>query len=315
MSRARHHSGNDLDARVRAEAFLFLEGLQTSHPDSIPFRLLQQGFQFEGTRVPLIGPQGIFKPGVLSEMPLSFYTAPIEEGKPRPYDDQVGTDGLMRYKYRGSDPRHRDNVGMRLAMQRRVPLIYLFGLVPGRYVAVWPVFIVGDDPAKLEFTVAVDDKRAMVPQSEGFIAEPADQARRLYVTTTAQRRLHQESFRERVLAAYKQSCAICNLRHRELLDAAHILPDGHPRGEPWVSNGLSLCKLHHAAFDRNFLGIRSDLVVEVRADILKEKDGPMLIHGIQDCHGRPLAMTPSTRALKPNPEFLAERYEEFRRAI
>jgi len=41
----------------------------------------------------------------------------------------------------------------------------------------------------------------------------------------------------------------------ELLDAAHITPDTHPEGEPIVSNGLSLCKLHQAAFDRFFFTI------------------------------------------------------------
>src|SRR3989304_615457 len=45
--------------------------------------------------------------------------------------------------------------------------------------------------------------------------------------------MHQQEFR--------QECAICRLRHEELLDAAHILPDGHPRGEPVVPNGLALC--------------------------------------------------------------------------
>lgn len=315
MSKVARLDDREFDARVRTEAFRFLERQQQIYPDALPFTVLQQGFRFEGTRVPLIGPQGIFKPKILSDMPLSFYTAPIEEGKPPPYDDKVGDDGLMRYKYRGTNPEHRDNVGMRLAMQRRVPLIYLFGLVPGRYVAVWPVFVVGDDPARLDFMVAVDDKRAIASLAESFVAEPADQARRIYVTTTAQRRLHQQSFRERVLTAYRQCCAICRLRHLELLDAAHILPDGHPRGEPWVSNGLSLCKLHHAAFDRNLLGIRRDLVVEVRRDILDEEDGPMLIHGIQDCHNRPLAMVPSAKTLRPNPEYLEERYEEFLRAV
>ena len=71
-----------------------------------------------------------------------------------------------------------------------------------------------------------------------------------YITTLVQRRLHQQAFRERVLLAYREACSICRLRHRELLDAAHILPDRHPLGEPLVSNGLALCTLHHAAFDR-----------------------------------------------------------------
>jgi putative restriction endonuclease len=76
------------------------------------------------------------------------------------------------------------------------------------------------------------------------------------VTQLTQRRLHQEGFRLRILRAYCDCCAVCRLPHQEVLDAAHILPDGHPKGEPIVPNGLAFCKLHHAAFDRHCLGIR-----------------------------------------------------------
>src|SRR5919197_4456221 len=48
-----------------------------------------------------------------------------------------------------------------------------------------------------------------------------------------------------VLRAYRERCAICRLRREELLDTAHILADGHPRGAPIVPNGLALCTLHH----------------------------------------------------------------------
>jgi len=95
-----------------------------------------------------------------------------------------------------------------------------------------------------------------------------------------QRRPHQQTFRHRVLRAYQERCASCRLRHRELLEAAHILPDGDPRGEPIVSNGVALCKLHHAAFDRYILGIRPDLAVDLRLGVLREADGPMLLHGL-----------------------------------
>jgi putative restriction endonuclease len=139
------------------------------------------------------------------------------------------------------------------------------------------------------------------------------EARRAYVTVLTQRRVHQQSFRERVLLAYQAQCAICRLRHEELLEAAHILPDGHPRGEPIVPNGLALCALHHAAFDRHILGITPTLQVEVRLDILREADGPMLRHGLQGFQGTRIA-TPSAAALKPRADFLAERYELFRRA-
>ncbi len=116
-----------------------------------------------------------------------------------------------------------------------------------------------------------------------------------------------------MLKAYRDCCAVCRLRHTELLDAAHILPDGHPKGEPIVPNGLALCKLHHAAFDSDFLGIRPDLVIEVRRDILDEADGPMLRFGLQGFHGE-LIHAPRRAGLRPSEEFLAERFALFRKA-
>ncbi|MDA8347072.1 MAG: HNH endonuclease [Thermaerobacter sp.] len=113
-----------------------------------------------------------------------------------------------------------------------------------------------------------------------------------------------------MLQAYQQQCAICRLRHVSLLDAAHILPDGHPRGLPVVPNGLSLCKIHHAAYDENILGIRPDLVVVVRGDIRDERDGPMLLHGLQEMDGTRL-LVPSVRSVQPDHSRLEERYEEF----
>jgi putative restriction endonuclease len=129
-----------------------------------------------------------------------------------------------------------------------------------------------------------------------------------------QQRLHQSRFRELVLHAYGERCAVCQLRHRELLDAAHILPDHDPRGVPAITNGLSLCRLHHAAFDSYIIGVSPDLIVEVRQDVLDESDGPMLRHGLQGVNGQKLAV-PGRRDERPDREFLAERYQLFRRAV
>jgi putative restriction endonuclease len=305
-------SGADLDTRVRTQAFQFLTEQTRLHGEVVPRDLLERGFDFEGRRVPLIGPQGIFKPALLAEMPISITTVPVRDGEARPYDDGVGPDGFLRYRYRGTDPGHRDNQGLRLAMGRGVPLIYLYGVTPGRYMPVWPVYIVRDHPAELSFSVAVD--APYMPVMSNFKPDPNSlEARRAYITVLTQQRLHQQGFRERVLRAYREQCAICRLRHDELLDAAHILPDSHPKGEPIVPNGLALCALHHAAFDRNILGIRPDFIVEVRMDILREKDGPMLLHGLQGFQGKTI-LRPSSRALWPRADFLAERYEEFRQA-
>jgi putative restriction endonuclease len=302
-----------MDAEIRQRAFQFLDELRAVHGNALPREALAHGFELEGTRVPLIGPQGIFKPAVLASMPLSITTVPANPRKPRPYEDAVGEDGVIHYKYRGTDPSHPDNAGLREAMRRQVPLIYFVGLVPGRYYAEYPVFVVGDDPADLAFRVQVDDRRVIAPAEAG-VAEATTTARREYITVLAQRRMHQEEFRARVLMAYRECCAVCRLHHPELLEAAHILPDRHPQGHPVVPNGLALCKIHHAAFDRNILGIRPDLVVEIRRDILQEEDGPMLRHGLQELHGQDLVVVPRARELKPDPTRLEERYQLFRQA-
>jgi putative restriction endonuclease len=245
-------------------------------------------------------------------MPLSITTVAVVEGETRPYDDAFGEDGLLRYRYRGTDPQHHENVGLRLAMQRRSPLIYFHGIVPGQYLAEWPVYIVGDDPERLTFTVSVDDRRFA---SLGSVDAPdleETEIRRRYATRLFQQRLHQREFRERVVRAYQHHCAVCRLRREELLDAAHIVPDAAPHGVPSVRNGVALCTLHHAAFDRHVIGITPDCVVRVRRDVLDQEDGPMLIHGLQGFHGQRLRL-PAREVWLPDPQLLEERYASFRR--
>ena len=298
------------DAAIRAAAFRWLaDQVDRTGDDVLPRSLLAEGFNYQGQRVPMLGPQGIFKPAVL-DVPLSITTIPNG-----PYDDGYLADDLIEYRYRGTDPEHRDNQGLRYAMQQRIPLVYFYQVIKGRYLGVWPVFIVGDDPGRLSFTVQVDDARDALSRPwlpEGGLRDSVDLAetRRAYITATVRQRVHQRSFRERVLRAYREQCALCRLRHAELLDAAHIIPDGEPGGDPIVPNGLSLCKLHHAAFDRNFLGVRPDFTVEVRKDILEESDGPMLLHGLKDMHNQKIQL-PRTTDLRPSPVLLERRYARF----
>ena len=76
---------------------------------------------------------------------------------------------------------------------------------------------------------------------------------------------------------------------------------------------LPLCSLHCGAFDRYLLGIRPDLTIELRVDILRESDGPTLQHGLLRFHGATITV-PRLPESRPNPAFLAERYELFRKA-
>ena len=305
---------DDADLRVRLAAFAFLDERRRLSSELFDRRELQRGFVFEGERVPLQAPQGIFKPRVCS-FPLSITTVPVKDDGTRPYDDAIGNDGLLRYRYRGRTPEdanHRDNLGLREAMRRRVPLIYLHGIVEGKYEAEYPVFIVGDSPESLTFTVTVDERRFA---SLGSVAEdPVEtDVRRRYVTRTVQQRLHQQEFRERVLEAYQRHCAICRLRHDQLLEAAHIVGDREELGAPVVPNGIALCSLHHAAFDAHLMTVRPDYEIELRHDVLEESDGPMLIHGLQGFHGKRIRV-PSRPELRPDAGLLEIRYDLFLKA-
>ncbi len=72
------------DHSIRLAAFAWLTEQVDLIGDVLPYTLLRHGFTHEGARVPLLGPQGIFKPRLL-DLPLSITTAP--DG---PYDDAWG---------------------------------------------------------------------------------------------------------------------------------------------------------------------------------------------------------------------------------
>jgi putative restriction endonuclease len=241
------------------------------------------------------------------EAALTIRTTWTPPGAAAPYTDEVGPDGSLRYKWRGTDPNHADNRALREAMLRQAPLAYFYPVARGVYEAIYPVYLVDEDRTAHEFAV---DLGQYIDQDEEGAGIPLE---RRYTRRLTLQRLHQVLFRPKVLRAYESRCALCRLRHAPLLDAAHILPDRHPHGDPVVPNGLAMCKIHHAAFDTNILGIRPDHVVEIQRDILIEIDGPMLRHGLQEMHGARIFL-PRSRRDHPDRTRLEERYAEFQTA-
>jgi putative restriction endonuclease len=98
-----------------------------------------------------------------------------------------------------------------------------------------------------------------------------------------------------------------------LLDAAHIIADKEDIGDPIIPNGLALCKIHHAAFDNNFIGINSDYIIKIRTDLLTETDGPMLRYGIQSLNNTK-SILPLHKRHWPDKERLEQRYSDFLKA-
>ncbi len=262
-------------------------------------------FRFAGERVALMDVQrGIRIPAGWSAA-LSMRTVYRAPGANRPYDDGVGPDGLYRYMWRGDDPNHAENRGLRNAMEHQLPLIWFRPFAVGKYLAEYPVYLLDEERSEQRFVVALGEEQRLIPVGH------ATEIERRYAERITRQRLHQRVFQAGVLWAYDERCAICSLHHRTLLDAAHITPDSDERGAPVTSNGLALCKIHHAAFDSGILGIRPNLTVHIRDDILHETDGPMLKHGLQEHHDKKLLVLPHTRRDRPDPERLSERYELF----
>ncbi|MBW2253692.1 MAG: HNH endonuclease [Deltaproteobacteria bacterium] len=301
----------DPDLGIRMAAFEHLRKLVAVHGPVLPWALLSDGFSYRGDRI-LFGstPRGIHRPRQMQGGALSIKTTVPKPGRTARYDDQLASEaGHFVYKFQGDDPRARDNQLLHVAYRLQAPLIYLYGIDPGLYRPLWPVFITGWDPGNLQCLVSVDEAAAIVDTEE----EQVVGLRRRYATVQAKKRLHQDAFRTRVLRAYQTRCAVCRLPRAELLDAAHILPDRDVRGRPEVPNGLSLCRLHHAAYDQDLMGIRPDRGIEIAPRLMKEHDGPVLEQALKGFHGRSI-WVPRRMHLRPRMEYLEERFEGFRMA-
>src|SRR5262245_12560424 len=147
--------GPDFDDQLRAGAFEYLDGLARVGGGLVT-RLELQTFTFEGRRIPLISPQtGIWKPAGF-EAALSILTTYVPPGTVPPYDDNIGSEGYPRYKWRGMDPQHSDNRALRAAMVLGKPLIWFLGVARGIYRADYPVWLVDEEPEAQQFVVALE---------------------------------------------------------------------------------------------------------------------------------------------------------------
>ncbi len=300
----------EYDRSARLAAMQFVASMADSHNGTVTRDQLQQ-FMFRGENIKLLDTgRGIRNPRQL------LATLTIMTSVKSPYDDNQGPEGLLRYAIRDGELGAGDNRKLRRAYELQVPMIWFRGVRDGVFVPYMPVYLADEDVVTKRYVVALGEEQLlMAPKLLDLSPAEANLssviAQREYVERMTKQRLHQPAFRAGVMLAYDTRCAVCSLAHGELLDAAHIIEDGRPGGDPVVSNGLALCKIHHAAYDRNILGISPERVVHVNAEILAEVDGPMLKHGIQEFHGAQLRVLPRRAAEQPDPERLADRFDRF----
>lgn len=301
---------------LRAVAITHVEALTRSANDvGIPWSALEHGFEFRGRTVRLATrARGIFWPQGMTVGALSIRTTIPRSGRLPRYDDQIGSqERHFEYRHQGNDDTRgrTDNQRVRECMEHRLPVLYFYAVAEALYTPLI-CFVSGEDTSQRSFFI---EPATELQFAENMALKSAGVVRfeRRYSIVEVRHRLHQSRFSAAVMSAYQTRCAICSLRHRELLDAAHIKPDCEELGEAMVPNGLALCKLHHAAFDSHIVGITPDYKVQVRSDILREHDGPLLDRGLKDFHGADLRVVPHAVEDRPERDLLAWRYERYRK--
>lgn len=295
------------DDDVRAACFAALDVLQAKWGADIPYEGLLEGFNFRGKKFPFLSRGfGIYRSREAQRGPAALSVN--SSFKQDRYKDEQTPDGVL-YRYQGDDPDNYFNRWLRSAHVLAVPIVYFVGSRPNHYQPFYPTYVEEDEPANLRVLLTFGKMRG--PYDEREPVQIVDKIERRYVVREVKQRIHQAQFRGAVLPAHSDRCTICRLREVRLLDAAHIVADAEEAGEPVVSNGLSLCSIHHRAFDEDLIGISPDYLVHVSHRLLDDGDGPML-----DVLKRSQATTielPDRRTLRPDRERLGERFKRFQR--
>lgn len=254
------------ETRLRLDAIHFVRALRERWV-AVPAAELRR------FRIHLKGQQGIFKPAELSD-PLSITTTIASS-----YTHDTIEGSCVYYDF----VRGHENDGLKRCAEAALPLIYFLQVKarPAEHVVFAPVYVIGWDDERRRFLVDLSEQRPdefvtpapaikqlhlpqiRTPESPGEIRELT----KSYTITTVQRRLQQARFRDAVLRAWRERCAVCELRLRPLLDAARL--DGE--------RGIALCATHHRAFDVGVLTIDDEMVVHVDVKNVGEGERAMLL--------------------------------------
>lgn len=100
---------------------------------------------------------------------------------------------------------------------------------------------------------------------------PFDKEKKL-AKVTRESTMRTRGFRQAVIEAYDNKCAFCGLKIQTPdsslweVEAAHIVPHKE-KGKDDILNGLSLCRLHHWAFDAGWFALGNDFTIQVSSQV------------------------------------------------
>ncbi|MDO8291198.1 MAG: HNH endonuclease [Parvibaculum sp.] len=282
--------------------------------DDIPWSVIAEGIQINGEKVHIANKaRGIFKPKQMDRGLLSIKTTEPRTGRINIYQDTETSDRFYRYSLQRGDPKQGGNKHLWEAYEDRSPFIYFHAVAEGVYKAIWPCFVSNMFPGEGYCSVIVGVQTPLsIEKPKAVIYEIPAAPDRAYAIRESRVRLFQATFRENVLRAYENRCAISGLPIKQLLDAAHITPDSEADSTTDVTNGIALSLVHHRAYDSNLIGISPDLQVVVSERLLEVSDGAML--EALKRNNRTILRTPTNARYHPDRVRLERRFDVFNAA-
>lgn len=121
------------------------------------------------------------------------------------------------------------------------------------------------------------------------------------LTITHARQKRDPNFRIKVYNAYNNKCAMCGIG-LELIEAAHIVPHSHELGTDEIDNGISLCALHHTAYDRSLIYFDEQLDILINESKMEYLEKVGLDSGIRKFEKLAFdkIQIPENHTLRPN---------------
>jgi hypothetical protein len=129
-------------------------------------------------------------------------------------------------------------------------------------------------PTKSYEVQKIAKKLIETPRPKNY--NPFDKDKKL-IRITRESLIRTRGFRQAVIEAYNYKCAFCGLKIKSLKDmsweveAAHIVPH-YEKGRDDILNGLSLCHLHHWAFDAGWFTLQNDFKIQVSSKVNELRD-------------------------------------------
>ena len=292
------------DDDVRSSCFAALDVLQAQHGPELPSRVCLTPGSTSAAAAPLLEPAyGIYRAANVQRGPaaLSINSAFAQER----YQDQGTADGVL-YRYQDGPIDQSLQPWLREAHALDVPLVYFVGTRPNWYRPEYPAFVEDDTRA--------NDRCSSLSER---CAARLTNARRCTSATRSSGATSSAGQAEDPPSAVPRRRTSCVPRSVRDLHAQRDPPARRSthhrrrggRGRATVSNGVSLCSIHHRAFDEDLVGISADYNVHVSRRLLDDEDGPML-ELLKRFHGGEI-LVPNRRAWQPKRERLALRFERF----